>query len=57
MEESMKICRKLEDSERERRKLFTMFKALKRGQCVASGQFLKNDGTLSNYGHLLVDIG
>lgn len=57
IEEAMKICRKLEDNEKERQRLFTMFKALKRGQCVASGQFLKKDGTLSNRGHLLVNCG
>lgn len=55
VEECRKISRKLTETEKERQKLFAMFKNLKRGQCVASGHFLKKDGTLSDYGHLLVN--
>lgn len=53
-DERSKICRKLETNDNKRGKLFAMFQKIQRGQFIASGHFIKMDGTLSDYGHLIV---
>ena len=54
MDERLKICKKLAFNEKECHRLLSISETLCKGEYLASGRFVRKDGTLSNYGTIKI---